>query len=196
MRAILLLSIVAGSLLLGETIQDKFGQHVVSSFEDDLQVAKKLRLPHSPEYNPQNSIGMIQKMVKEKPNYYRGYYNLGLAYLETKEYEKSKASFDKALEIRNKEKISDVTIFNSAGWSALKAQDYPRAEKLFLQGVALKELNSKRSNAALFANFGLLYFYTQRFDEALKYLTIARDTYGSTSAQTTIDSIKEIQSKK
>jgi len=196
MKRVILLSAIAGALLWSQTVEDKFGQHVVTTFELDLQKAKTLRLPYKAEYNPQESIELLQKMVKEKPDYYRGHYNLGLAYMETKEYSKSKASFDRALDIRKEQNIADATIFNAAGWSAMKAQDYKRAEKLFLQGVTNKALNSKNSNATLFANLGLLYFYTQRFDEALKYLSIAQKEYGSTSARTTIDSIKEIRSKK
>ncbi|MEA2028963.1 MAG: tetratricopeptide repeat protein [Campylobacterota bacterium] len=195
MKRVILLSAIVGTLLWSETVQDKFGQHVVTTFELDLQKAKTLRLPYNPEYNPTSSIEMLLKLVKQKPDYYRGHYNLGLAYFVNDEYEKSKASFDKAIKIRTKQNIKDATIFNSAGWSAMKAQDYKRAERLFLQGVANKTLNSKSSNASLFGNLGQLYFYTQRFDKALKYLNIAKDQYGSQSVQVTIDSIKEIQKK-
>jgi tetratricopeptide (TPR) repeat protein len=196
MKRTILLSVAVGTLLWGySSVEDKFGQKVSSSFELNMQKAKTLRIPYKKEYAPKESIAILLEMLKEKPDYYRGHYNLGLAYFEDKEYEKSKASFDKALEIRQKQNIQDATIFNAAGWTAMKAQDYIRAQKLFLEGVANKKLNTQASNAILFENLGLLYFYTQRFDEALKYLNLAKDTYGSKSAQTTIDTIEDIKNK-
>ena len=195
MKRVTLLYAIMATLLWSETVEDKFGQQVVSSFEASLQEAKTLRLPYTSQYDPKASIEILQKMLEQKPDYYRGHYNLGLAYMQTNEYTKSKASFDKALEIREAQNIQDATIFNAAGWSAMRSQDYKRAEKLFLQGVAHKKLNSKNSNATLFANLGLLYFYTQRFKEALKYLYIAHRDYGSMAAKSTIESIQAMRKK-
>ncbi len=195
MKRVLFATLAVGSLLWGAS-EDLFGQKVDTSFELEMQKAKALRLPYSDNYAPKKSVNILFEMVKEKADYYRGHYNLALAYYELKEYAKSKESFNKALEIRQRLKIEDATIFNAAGWVAMQLQDYKRAQELFLQGVALKHLNTQSSNATLFGNLGQLYFYMQRFNEALKYLTIAKEQYGSTSVQTTIESIKEIQSKK
>lgn len=188
-----LLFLVFLTILNAGMVVDKFGQKVLDSFSDKIVQAKELRLPYSAKYNPKMSISMLTKMIKIKPDYYRGYYNLGLAYVEIHEYKKSKESFDKALEIREKENIKDTTIFNAAGWCRLKAQDYKNAEILLKKGVELKKMNPKSVNSALFTNLGLLYFYTQRFDKALKYLKIAKDAYGSESAQNTIKLIKNLK---
>ncbi len=174
-------------------VTDKFGQLVPVSFDSKLIEAKEYRLPYNEKYDPEKSIEVLESMVSKKPDYYRGYYNLGLAYSELNEYEKSKSSFDKALEIRSKNTIEDVTIFNSAGWSSLKAQDYKEAEVLFKKGIEEKDKNTLRSNRSLYNNLGLLYFYTQRFDKAEAYLNIAKDKYKSKSAAQTLQVIKELE---
>jgi len=192
MKRVALLSMIISVFVWSSTMIDKFGQKVNTSFEQQVVSAKNMRLPYKPEYNPQLSIKKLTDLVKAKPDYYRGYYNLGMTYQQVKDYKKSEESFDKALEIRKKQGLTDTSIFNSAGWSAMKAQNYARAEALFLQGLPLKNKNTRAENAALFSNIGLLYFYTQRFKKALKYLTVAKDKYGSKSSGKTIIDIKEI----
>jgi len=57
-----------------------------------------------------------------------------------------------------------------------------------------KDSNTFRSNRALYNNLGLLYFYTQRFDESKKYLTTAKDKYKSESAAETLEIVEELKS--
>jgi Tfp pilus assembly protein PilF len=175
---------------------DEFGQNVPADFEDRINEAKLYRLPSSGDrQDPAKAIEIMKDLLKIEPEYYRAHYNLGLAYSELPDYENSKKSFDKALEIREKYKIPDVTIFNSAGWVSMKNGDYGRAEELFKQGVKLKDLNKPSSNAALFNNIGFLYFTTQRFEEAKKYLAIAQNDYHSATAAKTLKIISDIEKK-
>ena len=44
---------------------------------------------------------------------------------------------------------------------------------------------------AVYNNLGQLYFFTQRFGEAIKYLTIAKDKYASKSVEDTLDLIEK-----
>jgi len=147
----------------------------------------------NPVYNPTKSIEIILALLKQKPDYYRGLYNLGLAYSELNEHQKAMDTLDKALQIKKQYHLKDATIYNSAGWVSMRAQNYNKAEKLFKLGLENIQINSAYSNRALHNNLGLLYFYTQRFKEAKKYLTIAYKEYGSQSAHNTLELIKEIE---
>jgi tetratricopeptide (TPR) repeat protein len=174
---------------------DQFGQDVPPDFNKKIDEIKEYRLPYqnNTKYNPRKAIDLANELLKTKPDYYRAYYNLGLAYSELNDYENASKNFDKAFEIREKYKIPDVTIFNSAGWVSMKFGDYKKAEDLFKRGIALEDKNKESSNRSLYNNLGLLYFNTQRFDEAKKYLTVARDKYKSDSAANTLKIIEEIE---
>lgn len=172
---------------------DKFKQDVPPGFEKKIIEAKEYRLPYNEKYDPEKSVKILKDLLKVKPDYYRAHYNLGLAYSELNDYQNAKESFEKAFEMREKESIPDVTIFNAAGWASMKAGDYKRAEELFMKGIELKKDNTFRSNRALYNNLGLLYFNTQRFNEAKRYLEVARDEYGSRSAANTLQIIKELE---
>lgn len=175
---------------------DQFGQDVPPDFERKISEAKEYRLPYNKDkgiYDPQKSINISNELLKTNPEYYRAYYNLGLAYSELKDYQNSEKNFDKAFEIRKKYNIKDATIFNSAGWVSMKYGDYKRAEELFKNGIELKDINTVASNRSLYNNIGVLYFNTQRFDEAKKYLTTAKDEYNSENAANTLKIIEEIE---
>ncbi|MCI5207494.1 MAG: tetratricopeptide repeat protein [Candidatus Electrothrix sp. ATG2] len=176
-------------------IQDKFGQTIPAHFQKKIEEAKQYRLPYNNNYNPARSVKIIKELLTSESNYYRGYYNLGFAYSELKDYKKSISSFRKALEIRKKKKIEDVTIFNSFGWVLMNNSNYKEAENFFKQGLELKEKNSIALNRALYNNLGLLYFYTQKFKEAEKYLKVAIDEYGSDTAADTLKKIHGLQQK-
>jgi tetratricopeptide (TPR) repeat protein len=174
---------------------DQFGQDVPANFESKINQAKEYRLPYpsNSNYDPNKSIAISYELLQIKPDYYRAYYNLGLAYSEIDDYENANKCFDEAFKIRAKYNIQDVTIFNSAGWVSMKYRDYQKAENLFKQGIALKDKNKESSNRSLYNNLGVLYFNTQRFDEAKKYLTIAKIEYNSENAANTLKIIEDIE---
>ncbi len=174
---------------------DAFGQDVPAYFEEKINEAKEYRLPYTnnKNYNPSKAVDILKELLQTKPDYYRAYYNLGLAYSELNDYENAKKSFDEAFKIREKYNIPDVTIFNSAGWVSMKYSDFKRAEDLFKQGISLKDKNNFSSNRSLYNNLGVLYFNTQRFDDAKKYLTIAKNEYKSEAAANTLKIIDEIE---
>ena len=155
---------------------------------------------HARSYNPQKSVDIILELLKVKPNYYRGLYNLALAYSELRKHKLSIESFNKALAVKEKEDIVDNTIYNSAGWVNLRAHHYKAAIKLFRKSLKYVSTNKESSNAALHNNLGLVYFYTQKYEKAKKYLKIAADKYGSVSAKNTLkiilESEKEMKKRK
>lgn len=189
MRNSILLMVLVGTFLYANI--DKFGQKVSKGLENRLIEAKKLRLASKFEASKKR----LDTLIAQKPDYYGAYYNVGLLYLEVRKYEEATVMFEKALKIHRAHKLKDTSIYNTTGWSYVKAQNYKRAEKYFKQGIALEHNNARYINAALYSNLGLVYFYTQRFEKALNYLRIAKERYGSTSSQETIDIIKALKAK-
>jgi tetratricopeptide (TPR) repeat protein len=190
---VLLLTIVAGFMSFRAIAGDVYGQDVSPDVEKQLEQAKNFRLPNLGTYDNKKAIDVLRKIQVENPDYYRAAFNLGLAYWNDKDYKDAKSQFDQAIEIKRKFNLNDVTVFNSAGWVSMKAGDYNTAEGYFKEG--LKEANAPDSKSAidpyLYTNLGTLYYLTQRFDDAEKYLTIARDTYNSPDASKTLELISQ-----
>lgn len=194
MRFILSLFIMLSTIDLGFSA-DKFGQDPNILLEKQVDLAKSLRLPYSREFDPSKSIAILKDVISKKNDYYRAYFNLGLAYAEIGEVEESRGAFERALVIRKEFNIKDITLLNSYGWTRLNIGDYDNAERLFKSAIDDKAFGSDYTNSAIYNNLGLLYFYTQRFEEAKNYLKIAVDSYSSESAGNTLDIISKIQSR-
>ena len=176
-------------------VTDQFGQTVPAELAAKVEKARQLRLPYVPAYNPEEAVRLLREVVAEKDDYYRAWFNLGLAYGEVGDYEEANSAFNRAVSIMEEEGIEDITIFNSAGWVNLTAGKYDIAEELFKRGLMMKEHGSEYTVRALYNNIGLLYFYTQRLDEAEEYLTIARNEFNSESAAKTLTLIDEARQR-
>lgn len=191
--AILLLSalLAAGA---GEAA-DKFGQDVSPALEERLQQARILRLPYTSSYDPQKSIELLKSVIADKDDYYRAYFNLGLAYNEVGQYKNAVEAFERALEIKNTLNIDDATIYNSYGWVALKNNDFQTAEKYLRQAESETKGSGSFTEGAVISNLGELYFLTQRFEEAVPYLTISRDKYDNEFAEFYLNIIASVRDK-
>lgn len=114
-------------------VVDKFGQGVPKHLDAVVTEARKNRL-NPGSGNLSESITELERVVEEKNDYFRAWFNLGLAYWQASSendlYEKSKRAFDHAIDIRDREKISDISVFNSAGWVSMRAGDYNSAGEI------------------------------------------------------------------
>jgi tetratricopeptide (TPR) repeat protein len=174
--------------------QDKFGQTVPRQLEDKVLEARAKRLPYNKQnYNPEESVRMLEEAVAENPLYYRAHFNLGLAYHELGDYTKSTEAFDAALKIREEQDIDDATLLNTAGWVSLKNGDFRRAETLLKRAEEETRGTDTFTEGAVHGNLGQVYFLTQRFDQAKRHLTIARDRFDSKEAAYYLDLIAKTQ---
>lgn len=171
--------------------RDQFGQAILPEQDQMIDKAKSLRLPFGKmrdkaREDAREAISILEPIVQSNPDQYRALFNLALAQHEAGDYAKANATFDQAIAVRQKQSIPDISLLNSAGWVSMENGDYATAEKRLL--LALNEIGngSPQTQASIYNNLGQLYFYTQRFDEAEKYLTIARDKYGSKAASATL----------
>ena len=175
---------------------DKFGQAISAELQDKVAQARRMRLKyHRDEYDPKASVALLESVVKEKPDYFRAHFNLGLSHHVVGNYSKAKESFDNALKIRELEDIDDFTVVNSAGWVSLRHGDFMRAERLLKEAEILSKNTQSFTERAVVSNLGELYFLTQRFDESKAYFEISRDKYENQSAQYYLDIIDDVQNK-
>ncbi|MGB8819463.1 MAG: tetratricopeptide repeat protein [Rhizobiaceae bacterium] len=175
---------------------DSFGQIVDPVASAEVDRAKQLRLPFgkSPDgarKDALRAVGILEAVVAKRPDYYRALFNLGLAWHEAGNYPKSSEAFEKAMKIRLERSIKDISMLNSAGWVSLQNGDYATA--ITRLQMALKDINqgARFTQSSVYYNLGQVYFLTQRFDEASKYLTIAKDKYGSKQAAETLSLISK-----
>ena len=170
---------------------DAFGQMVAPDINIAVDQAKQQRLPYdkTPDQAKRDAaaaVRALEAIVAAKPDYYRGLFNLGLAYDQAGDYAKANETFDKAIALRGSLAIKDISLLNSAGWVSMQNGDYANAEKRLLLALENIAQGERFTQAAIYNNLGQLYFFTQRFDEAGKFLTIAKDQYGSKSAANTL----------
>jgi tetratricopeptide (TPR) repeat protein len=178
---------------------DQFGQAVDPALATKVDQARQMRLPgsKSPDAardSARKSAVILQDIVKKRPDYYRAWFNLGLALNQTGDYAGAKAAFEQAIALRTKLSIKDISLLNSAGWAAMQNGDYASAETWLL--IALKDIDqgSASTKGSIYYNLGQLHFFTQRFDQARAYLKIARDQFGSQQAVETLRLIEQTKS--
>jgi Tfp pilus assembly protein PilF len=176
--------------------RDQFGQAILPQQDQLIDKAKTLRLPFGKmkgkaQEDARQAISILEPIIQSNPDQYRALFNMALAQHEAGDYAKANATFEQAIAVRQKQSIPDISLLNSAGWVSMENGDYATAEKRLL--MALREIGngSPQTQASVYNNLGQLYFYVQRFDEAAKYLTIARDKFGSKAAAATLLQIQK-----
>lgn len=176
--------------------RDQFGQSIVPEQDQLINKAKTLRLPYGKmrdkaREDALQAISILEPIVQANPDQYRALFNLALAHHEAGDYAAANATFEKAIAVKQKQSIPDISLLNSAGWVSMENGDYATAEKRLLMALGEIGNGNPQTQQSVYNNLGQLYFYTQRFDEAEKYLTIAQDKYGSKAATATLSQIRK-----
>ena len=175
--------------LRGQT--DRFQPDIRSELVSLLEEARQERRSG----NSDQAIESLQQIIKDQPDYYRAHFNLALAFVNQERYDESIQAFTKALEIKNSNKIADVTIYNSLGWTYLHAGDLEKAEEFLLLAVKNVEFLTDSSKKRVFNNIGWLYMYSGDYNAAEKYLKKAKDEYGSSLAVKNLALLEELLKK-
>ena len=124
---------------------------------------------------------ILTDVLRQKSDYYRALYNLGLIYQAKNELPKAIETLEKAKAIRDNQHLSDNTILNSLGWTYLMSGDLKRAE-VSLKEAYEKKSENKASNARLLNNLGSLYLQKGETNESRKYLAESISAYPENSA--------------
>jgi tetratricopeptide (TPR) repeat protein len=170
---------------------DKFGQNVKPEAIIHLNQGKRYltdsRLPQA--------VSSFEQALSHQTNYFAGHYNLGLAYVEGKEYNKGIASLLRALEILQKNKLKDATIYNSLGWAYLLAGQHAEAERYLLLGKQNEAQLSTASQARLYNNMGWLYLHTGQYAKARPPLEHAANKLNSPTAKQNLQLLNTVEKK-
>ncbi len=124
----------------------------------------------------------LQAVIKERPDYYRALFNLGLVYQAQGKNDQALQTLEKAKNLRDTLHISDSSILNSIGWVYMNSGKFDEAESNFL--AALKEGHEDAVNTQrLLNNLGYLYLQKGDTGKSRFYLEKAINEYQSTGAQ-------------
>jgi tetratricopeptide (TPR) repeat protein len=180
-----------------QTLLD-FGQTVSATAKANVDKARALRMGvNGQAADLRQSILILESVIKENPEYYRAWYNLGLAKLKAEPDNTAgfEAPLKKAIEIQESNtSIRDGSVYNTLGYGYLQNGDHKQAIDFLLKGLTVPG-NSDWTSSALHYNLGRLYYETQDFSRAEHYLSISRDKYGNPAAGQLLDSISKLQKK-
>ncbi len=183
--------VLAVLLLVSQSVaQDRFQSDIPDAVSAQLEEAKLLR--QKGQINP--AIEKLNAIIASCPDYYMAYYNLALAYSTARDYQKAVAAFNKALDIRDRKKVPEATIFNTMGVMYMYAGDYPNAELMLKKAEQNVDLLPGKSRGKLFNNLGVYYFNAGKYPESEKYFRIASTRYASKSAKDNIKILEKIKS--
>ena len=180
MKKILTISVallVFCNITLTAEVTDKFQPAIGGKIVNDLDAAvAKRRGGHYDE-----AIRGIQIIVSQVPNYYRAHYNLALAYADSGNFVEASKYFSSALEIRERERVTDLSIYNSMGWAKLLEGKPADAKKHFdIAEKNFDSLNGATKNK-LMNNIGTMYLSVGEPEKAIDYFERA-EALGNTTA--------------
>jgi Flp pilus assembly protein TadD len=116
----------------------------------------------------------LQEVLKERPDYYRALFNLGLLYQTEGKTDQALETLQKAKSLRDTLHISDSSILNSIGWAYMNSGKLNEAESSFRE--ALREDGDE---TITLNNLGYLYLQKGDTAKARTYLDKAKQVSGS-----------------
>jgi Flp pilus assembly protein TadD len=158
--------------------------------KDKTALEQAVRLRQS---KPQEAITQLEALTVRQPEYYKAWYNLGLAYADENSYANAIRSIEKAKEVRAKHQITDSTIFNSAGYVYMLAGQAGKAEENFKQALDFESNLPLGSKRKLYNNLGSLYLSTGRYQDAEKYLTYSAEELHSSAAREQLKTLRSLR---
>lgn len=125
----------------------------------------------------------LNDVLRARPDYYRALFNLGLIYQSQGKGPQAIETLERALQARDKLKISDVSILNSLGWVYLNSGNLDKAESIFLEALKTESTNKPASNQLILNNLGYLYLQKGDAVTARAYLDKSIKEYDNSGAK-------------
>ena len=176
------------NVAVSETVRDSFNQQVPEKLDGLVSKAREMRIKNfGAAYDIEKSIEILENVVKEKPDYYRAFFNLALSYSKQngEDIGRINSTFDKAIAISSNpaNNIVDGSIYNSAGYINLQSRNYKMSENYLLNCLKFESTNSGWTNAAVYYNLGRLNYELGNYSKSKKYLDIAHSKYHNPIAE-------------
>lgn len=138
--------------------KESSGTEAKTQFEQGVQFYQQGRLDEAVE--------AFEALLKEKPDFAEGHYNLGMVYLRKGETETAIAKMEKAIEL----KPEFVEAYFGIGQAYIDKGEEEEAIKIYNRAV-----NINPNNAKIYVNLGAVYFNNKKDDLAMEALLKAKD---------------------
>lgn len=125
----------------------------------------------------------LQDVLKQRPDYYRALFNLGLIYQAQGKADQAVETLEKAKSLRDSLHISDSSILNSIGWAYMNSGKLDKAESSFLEALKEGHANKPIETQRLLNNLGYLYVQKGDTAKARFYLQRSINEYNSSGAR-------------
>jgi tetratricopeptide (TPR) repeat protein len=191
MLKLTLLFLVDSGLCVAEQNRDPY-QNVAPELVKKVDLAKQKQIDRT---DLKQAESLLSDVLKQKPDYYRALYNLGLLYDSEGDYEKAIKTLKKAEAVRYGENIPDNSVLTSLGWAYLNAGDVDKAEDYLKKAYATRDDNNASASKRILNNLGLLYLQKGQAEEARKYLTEAIDKFQSTTAVNILKVVNDFEQR-
>src|SRR5258708_241549 len=120
---LILMLLLGRALSADEQARDIYQHDIAPDLVKKVDMAKEKQVDGT---DLKQAESLLSDVVKQKPDYYRALYNLGLVYEKKGEYEKAIKTLKEAEAIRYGQDIPDNSILNSLGWAYLNASDFDK----------------------------------------------------------------------
>ena len=92
------------------------------------------------------AISLLEEIVQQSPDFYLGWYNLGLAYDAINESTGAQEAYNRAIKLESKLPVRDATIYNSYGHFFYKQQKYQDALTQYRISLGIDPTNPRTQN--------------------------------------------------
>ena len=92
------------------------------------------------------AISLLKEIVQQSPDFYLGWYNLGLAYDAINESTGAQEAYNRAIKLESKLPVRDATIYNSYGHFFYKQQKYQDALTQYRISLGIDPTNPRTQN--------------------------------------------------
>ncbi len=112
------------------------------------------------------AIAAFKDVLKEKPDFAEGYFNLGMAYLRKGDVDPAQEKIEKAIEL----KPDFIEGYFGLGQVYIEKKDEEKATEVFQKAIDIRP-----NDAKIYLNLGVLYFGLNKDDLALENLNKAKE---------------------
>lgn len=171
--------------LLGAFGADTAAQDPVDKFQPQMDTAAVRTVEQARTMVRQKQLSpaveQLSTVTTQHPDYYRGFYNLGLALAKAGRPDEALVALDKAAALKKEKGIEDLTLLPSIGWTQYLAGDYDDAAKSLEEALQQEGL-SDGSRVKVLNNLGTVYKRLGAYDDARSVLQRSAAT-GSARAE-------------
>ncbi|WP_148046533.1 hypothetical protein [Pseudomonas vranovensis] len=91
---------------------------------------------------PHQAIPLLKEVLAQQPAFYLGWFNLALAYSQTREEQPARQAYKQAVALEPAQPVRDSSIYNAYGHFLLERHEYCESSRLLEQALTLEPQNT------------------------------------------------------